>query len=79
MWLLNTKTGRLKFFNRPEDVPGGYAILSHVWGDASEEDTFHKVQAAARKCDEEAMTKCDEDRKHARSGTARTSVEEVIA
>ena len=73
MWLLNTKTGRLKFFNRPEDVPGGYAILSHIWGEVSEEDTFEKVQEAARKCDGA------EAEKHARSGTSRTSVEEVIA
>ena len=68
MWLLNTKTARLKFFNQPENIPGGYAILSHVWGEASEEDTFQKVQEAARKC--------DEDRKHARS---RMSVDEIIA
>ena len=72
MWLLNTHTGRLKFFSDPEAVPGGYAILSHVWGDASKEDTFQKVQEAARKC--------DEDRKPARSGTSRTSIDsDVIA
>ena len=31
MWLLNTARAELKFFASPEDVPGGYAILSHVW------------------------------------------------
>ena len=45
MWLLNTQTAELKYFNRPEDVPGrGYAILSHVWGDMTQEDTFQKVR-----------------------------------
>ena len=68
MWLLDTHTGRLQFFNRPEDVPGGYAILSHIWGEVSEEDTFEKVQEAAKKCDGGAL-----------SGTSRASVDEVIA
>ena len=71
MWLLNTATGRLTFFSDPEDVLGGYAILSHVWGKASEEDTFQKVQEAARKC--------NEDTEHAGSETSCTSVEEDIA
>ena len=46
MWLLNTHTAELKFFVGPDDVPGGYAILSHVWGKAEEEDTFQSVQSA---------------------------------
>ena len=71
MWLLDTKTARLKFFNNPEDVPGGYAILSHVWGEASEEDTFQKVQEAARQC--------DENTKRVRPGTSGASLEEVVA
>ena len=54
MWLLNTKTAVLHKFNRPEDVPGGYAILSHVWGKPEEEDTFQSVQAAAKTCEENA-------------------------
>ena len=54
MWLLNTKTAHLQFFSGPEDVPGGYAILSHVWGDAFEEDSFQKVQDAARQSQERA-------------------------
>ena len=51
MWLLHTRTATLRCFNKPEDVPGGYAILSHVWGDESEEDTFQKVQDAAKQCE----------------------------
>ena len=51
MWLLNTSTATLEYFNRPEDVPGGYAILSHVWGDPSDEDTFQTVKAAAKRCE----------------------------
>lgn len=41
MWLLDTKQGALKYFDSPEDVPGGYAILSHVWGAA--EDHFQDM------------------------------------
>lgn len=51
MWLLNTKTGVLCEFNRPEDVPGGYAILSHVWGSPEEEDTFQSVHDVKRGCE----------------------------
>ena len=54
MWLLNTNTGALRHFQSPEDVPGGYAILSHVWGRPEEEDTFQSVQAAAKTCEEDA-------------------------
>ena len=59
MWLLNTHTAELKFFSGPDDVPGGYAILSHVWGNPTwplhskapdEEDTFQKVQSAFQEC-----------------------------
>ena len=62
MWLLNTHTAKLKFFPSPEAVPGGYAILSHVWGNPAppwdikkgrdEEDTFQKVQRAFEECRE---------------------------
>ena len=52
MWLLNTKTAALRYFNGPEKVTGGYAILSHVWGNPEEEDTFQKVQYAASLCRE---------------------------
>ncbi|KAM5543879.1 hypothetical protein V8D89_002496 [Ganoderma adspersum] len=48
MWLLNTARAELAFFPTPESVPGGYAILSHVW-DAKEE-SFHEVQALRSQC-----------------------------
>ncbi|KAH9912975.1 HET-domain-containing protein [Epithele typhae] len=52
MWLLSTKTARLKYFRRPEDVPGGYVILSHTWRrpekGEGDEDTFQQVQDPAR-------------------------------
>ncbi|PIL33586.1 hypothetical protein GSI_04209 [Ganoderma sinense ZZ0214-1] len=38
MWLLRTDNAVLQYFASPEDVPGGYAILSHIWD--AEEDTF---------------------------------------
>ena len=31
MRLLNTHRAELHYFSSPEAVPGGYAILSHVW------------------------------------------------
>ena len=42
MWLLNTATKKLQYFNSGEEVPGGYAILSHTWGD--EEVSFDEIQ-----------------------------------
>ena len=42
MWLLSTDRAELHHFSSPEAVPGGYAILSHVWG--LEEQTFQDVQ-----------------------------------
>ena len=48
MWLLNTSSTELKFFARPEDVPGGYAILSHVWDLPEYEDTFQRAQESSR-------------------------------
>ena len=44
MWLHNTTTLELRYFNGPEDVPGGYAILSHVW-DKVGEQSFQEFQA----------------------------------
>ena len=43
MWLLNTSSAELTYFNSPEDVPGGYAILSHVWD--TDETTYQEIQA----------------------------------
>ena len=48
MWLLNTTRAELKFFSTPESVPGGYAILSHVWG--KDEQTFQDLQALRAQC-----------------------------
>ncbi|KAH9855896.1 heterokaryon incompatibility protein-domain-containing protein [Lenzites betulinus] len=42
MWLLSTDRAVLKYFNGPEDVKGGYAILSHVW--KKHEQSFQEVQ-----------------------------------
>ncbi|KAH9918569.1 HET-domain-containing protein [Epithele typhae] len=47
MWLLHTATAHLRCFNSPEEVPGGYAILSHVWDSPDQEDTFQSVRNLA--------------------------------
>ena len=52
MWLLSTETATLRYFVSPEGVPGGFAILSHVWLSAAEEDTFQSVRDAERRCKE---------------------------
>ncbi|KAI0644527.1 hypothetical protein C8Q79DRAFT_1001855 [Trametes meyenii] len=44
MWLLSTECPELKGFGCPEDVPGGYAILSHVWLD--KEQSFPDIYSA---------------------------------
>ncbi|KAI8978322.1 heterokaryon incompatibility protein-domain-containing protein [Trametes punicea] len=43
MWLLRTSTAELEYFNGPDDVKGGYAILSHVWQGC--EQSFQELQA----------------------------------
>ena len=48
MWLLNTARAELKFFPTPESIPGGYAILSHVWDE--HEQTFQDLQALRIRC-----------------------------
>ena len=48
MWLLNTHTAELHYFVSPETIPGGYAILSHVW--SSKEDTFQDLQSIRNRC-----------------------------
>ncbi|KAH9918568.1 heterokaryon incompatibility protein-domain-containing protein, partial [Epithele typhae] len=50
MWLLGTRCANLVLFPRAEDVPRGYAILSHTW--SAEEDTFQKIQALNKKFDQ---------------------------
>lgn len=46
MWLLNTATRKLHYFHSETQVPGGYAILSHTWGD--EEVTFDEIESGRR-------------------------------
>ncbi|OSC99911.1 HET-domain-containing protein [Trametes coccinea BRFM310] len=43
MWLLSTNRVQLQHFHSPAEVPGGYAILSHVWQD--HEETFQQIQS----------------------------------
>ena len=47
MWVLETPTLRLHSFPSPEKVPGGYAILSHVW--VGEEQSFQHLQEINRR------------------------------
>ena len=69
MWLLSTHTAELKFFSSPDKVPGGYAILSHVWGNPAcdedgiriekspdEEETFQNVRSAFEESQEKSRT-----------------------
>ena len=48
MWLLSTNRAELHNFHSPEDVPGGYAILSHVWD--VREQTFQEIQQLRVAC-----------------------------
>ena len=48
MWLLSTDRAELHQFNTPEDVPGGYAILSHVWG--RDEQLFQDTEQLRVQC-----------------------------
>ncbi|KAI1791147.1 HET-domain-containing protein [Ganoderma leucocontextum] len=48
MWLLSTDRAELHYFSSPEAVPGGYAILSHVWD--SEEQTFQDLKRLREDC-----------------------------
>ena len=59
MWLLSTDRAELQSFHAPEDVPGGYAILSHVWEE--EEQTFQKTQALLAQCNKPGETKSPRD------------------
>ncbi|KAH9924684.1 HET-domain-containing protein [Epithele typhae] len=55
MWLISTSRAEHSFFSRPEDVPGGYAILSHVWLPMDLEDTFQKLQGYKERCQENVL------------------------
>ena len=48
MWLLSTDRAELHHFHDPTCVPGGYAILSHVW--EGPEQTFRELQELRVKC-----------------------------
>ena len=50
MWLPRTDRAELHYFPTPAAVPGGYAILSHAWGD--HEQTFQETQALRERCKE---------------------------
>ena len=57
MWLLNTHTAELKFFAGPEHVPGGYAILSHVWGNPERDLSFPYVRVDKIPDEEDTLQK----------------------
>ncbi|OJT10259.1 Vegetative incompatibility protein HET-E-1 [Trametes pubescens] len=42
MWLLSTDSFKLVYFDRVDQIEGGYAILSHVWDDS--EQPFQDIQ-----------------------------------
>ncbi|KAH9913131.1 HET-domain-containing protein [Epithele typhae] len=52
MWLLSTSRAELQYFDSPETVPGGYAILSHVWQSDVAEDTFQDLRKLYARCSE---------------------------
>ena len=74
MWFLNAHTAELKFFSGPDHVPGGYTILSHVWGKAEEEDTFQKVKEAYDECQRGSRKIVDATLSHNVSGDPRDGV-----
>ncbi|TBU45283.1 hypothetical protein BD309DRAFT_918148 [Dichomitus squalens] len=49
MWLLCTGRAELHHFDRPDEVEGGYAILSHVWD--SDEKSFQDMQDLRKRCE----------------------------
>ncbi|RPD78512.1 hypothetical protein L226DRAFT_543822 [Lentinus tigrinus ALCF2SS1-7] len=57
MWLLSTARAELKYFVGPEDVPDGYAILSHVW--QGDEQSFKDIQDLQQRCAEEGTNPRD--------------------
>ncbi|PIL33598.1 hypothetical protein GSI_04221 [Ganoderma sinense ZZ0214-1] len=48
MWLLSTDRAELHHFPFPNAVAGGYAVLSHTWG--NREQTFQDTQALRERC-----------------------------
>ena len=57
MWVLSTDRAELHFFPSPAAIPGGYAILSHAWGD--NEQTFQETRALEKQCKEAGKTPRD--------------------
>ncbi|RPD76184.1 HET-domain-containing protein [Lentinus tigrinus ALCF2SS1-7] len=49
MWLLSTDRAELHYYVSPEEVPDGYAILSHVWD--KKEHTFQEIKALSTRCE----------------------------
>ncbi|KAI0690916.1 heterokaryon incompatibility protein-domain-containing protein [Cerioporus squamosus] len=60
MWLLSTARAELHEFIGPEAVPGGFAILSHVWG--NEELSFKDLKTLCERC--KLMGENPRDRAH---------------
>ena len=50
MWLLSTHRAELHYFPDPEDVSGGYAILSHTWD--KKETSFQDLRDHIKRCAE---------------------------
>ena len=48
MWVLSTSRAELHFFPSPEEVPDGYATLSHVWD--KKEQSFQDVRKIQETC-----------------------------
>ncbi|TBU31558.1 heterokaryon incompatibility protein-domain-containing protein [Dichomitus squalens] len=48
MWLLSTERAELRYFSDPEQVPEGYAILSHVWD--AKEASFQDLEELRQTC-----------------------------
>ena len=48
MWLLSTDRAELHFFVSSSHIDGGYAILSHTWG--NKESTFQNLQELNEQC-----------------------------
>ena len=54
MWVLSTNRAELHWFPSPEEVPDGYAALSHVWNsrpeDGPPEQSFQDLQRIQKRC-----------------------------
>ncbi|RPD73801.1 HET-domain-containing protein [Lentinus tigrinus ALCF2SS1-7] len=54
MWVLSTDRAELHSFRTPEEVPGGFAALSHTWNNEPEdgppEQSFQEVRKIQERC-----------------------------